>query len=123
MSEAPKPSATIRSMICRFSSSTAMLGQALRQDTVYDDADKREADHEQAGDSARFEGHFRQALIEAGYDASVVRTFACTETFMPMKPAAPEARPMMKPTGACQLRACGGRHDDDHADNGNGSTI
>ncbi len=36
--------------------------------------------------------------------ASAVRTFACTETFMPMKPAAPESTaPMMKPTGICQV--------------------
>ena len=40
-------------------------------------------------------------LLEA---ASAVRTFACTETFMPMKPAAPESTaPMMKPTGICHV--------------------
>ncbi len=37
-------------------------------------------------------------------DASVVRTLAWTDTFMPMNPAAPESTaPSTKPTGACQF--------------------
>ena len=38
-------------------------------------------------------------------EASVVRTFARTETFMPIKPAAPDRiEPIRKPTGTSQLR-------------------
>ena len=49
---------------------------------------------------ASFKPAFRPDLA-----ASVVRTFACTDTFMPMKPAAPDkAAPMMKPSGTCQFR-------------------
>ena len=62
------------------------------------DAEKGEAGNEQAGDGAGAEGEAQavgRALLVA---ACAVRTLARTETFMPMKPAAPESTaPMAKP--------------------------
>ena len=69
------------------------------------DAEQREAGHQQAGDRARPEGD-----VEAGGEALVaacaVRTLARTETFMPMKPAAPDRiAPIRKPMATGPAKA------------------
>ena len=84
-----------------------MLGQERE---VAGDAEQGEAGHQHAGDGARLEGEVEalgQALLRGDL---AVRTLARTETFMPMKPAAPESTaPIRKPTAASLPRRMNSR--------------
>ena len=53
-------------------------------------AEQREPGHQHAGDGARLEGELEPARQDV-VAAWAVRTLARTETFMPMKPVAPES--------------------------------
>ena len=56
--------------------------------------------------------------------ACAVRTLARTETFMPMKPAAPErTAPMAKPTATSQPRSQPTNEEDDDADDADGGVL
>ena len=97
ISEAPKPSAT---SAVDDDAARRAAGPADRSGSqiVDRDAEQREAGDQHAGDGARLEGDVEaggERLLDA---ACAVRTLARTETFMPMKPAAPDRiAPIRKP--------------------------
>ena len=69
---------------------------------VAGDAQQRETGDQHAGDRARLERDV-EALASDLEVACAVRTLARTETFMPMKPAAPESTaPIRKPMATGQ---------------------
>ena len=98
ISEAPKDSATSASMTVRLVEVEA--DRTGEEDEIERDAEEAQAGDEQAGDGARLEGEVEAAGQRLGRglrDAHV----GATETFMPMKPAAPESTaPMAKPMAA-----------------------
>ena len=56
--------------------------------------------------------------------ACAVRTLARTETFMPMKPAAPESTaPIRKPTATSQPSSRPSDHEDHDADDADGGVL
>ena len=56
--------------------------------------------------------------------AWAVRTLARTDTFMPMKPAAPESTaPIRKPTATSQPRRMPSDHEDHDADDADGGVL
>ena len=56
--------------------------------------------------------------------ACAVRTFACTETFMPMKPAAPDSTaPIRKPIATKHAEEVPDHHEDRRADDADGRVL
>jgi hypothetical protein len=100
ISEAPKESATSASMTVRLVG--AKRQRAGQEDVIEGDAEQAETRHQHAGDRARLEGEIEPPASDF-VAAWAVRTLARTDTFMPMKPAAPDSMaPMAKPMAECR---------------------
>ena len=76
-----------------------LMQRAGEEAEIERDAEQREAGDQHAGDGAGLEGELESPPASDLVAACATRTLARTETFMPMKPVAPDSTaPTAKPT-------------------------